>query len=102
MSTMDRSTRLPTTDEIARINRAHLIDTPLQPADLLFMFGTREDVALRADTAGGLWGPGAFFWSVVSGGGAGGGGGNQWASNKEGGGGGGGAGGAAPPGGAGP
>ncbi|MBR0955668.1 YdcF family protein [Bradyrhizobium canariense] len=68
MSTMDRSTRLPTTDEIARINRAHLIDTPLRPADLLFMFGTREDVGLRADTAARLWREGLFRWSIVSGG----------------------------------
>ena len=68
MSVTDRSTRLPTTDEIARINRTHLIDTPLLPADLLFMFGTREDVALRVDTAAGLWREGYFRWSIVSGG----------------------------------
>jgi len=55
-------------EEIAEINRAHLIDTPLQPADLLFMFGTREDVTLRADTAGRLWRQGYFRWSIVSGG----------------------------------
>jgi uncharacterized SAM-binding protein YcdF (DUF218 family) len=68
MSTLDRSTRRPSADEISEINRAHLIDTPLQPADLLFMFGTREDVALRADTAGRLWRQGYFRWSIVSGG----------------------------------
>ncbi|WP_440641509.1 YdcF family protein [Bradyrhizobium sp. PUT101] len=68
MSVMDRSTRLPTADEIARINRTHLIDTPLRPADLLFMFGTREDVGLRADTAARLWREGLFRWSIVSGG----------------------------------
>jgi len=68
MSTLDRSTRRPSVEEIAEINRAHLIDTPLQPADLLFMFGTREDVALRADTAGRLWRQGYFRWSIVSGG----------------------------------
>ncbi|MDA9497901.1 YdcF family protein [Bradyrhizobium sp. CCBAU 11357] len=68
MSAMDRSTRLPTADEIARINRTHLIDTPLRPADLLFMFGTREDVGLRADTAARLWREGLFRWSIVSGG----------------------------------
>ncbi|MET4327601.1 uncharacterized SAM-binding protein YcdF (DUF218 family) [Bradyrhizobium sp. i1.15.2] len=60
--------RRPSADEISEINRAHLIDTPLQPADLLFMFGTREDVTLRADTAGRLWRQGYFRWSVVSGG----------------------------------
>ncbi|WP_035671883.1 YdcF family protein [Bradyrhizobium liaoningense] len=68
MSVMDRSSRLPTADEIARINRTHLIDTPLRQADLLFMFGTREDVGLRADTAARLWREGLFRWSIVSGG----------------------------------
>lgn len=68
MSTLDRSTRRPSADEIARINRAHLIDTRLRPADLLFTFGTREDVTLRADTAARLWHEGLFRWSIVSGG----------------------------------
>jgi uncharacterized SAM-binding protein YcdF (DUF218 family) len=68
MSTLDRSTRRPSADEISEINRAHLIDTPPQPADLLFMFGTREDVALRADTARRVWRQGYFRWSIVSGG----------------------------------
>ena len=48
MSTKPSGARLPTADKIAEINRRHLIDTPLEPADLLFVFGTREDVALRA------------------------------------------------------
>ena len=68
MPALNRSTRLPAADEIARINRTHLIDTALRPADLLFMFGTREDVALRADTAARLWREGLFRWSIVSGG----------------------------------
>src|SRR3569832_72077 len=68
MSGLDRGSRLPRADEIARINRTHLIDTPLRPADLLFMFGTREDVTLRADTAARLWREGLFRWSIVSGG----------------------------------
>ena len=68
MTARNRSTRLPTADEIAEINRTHLIDTPLQPADLLFLFGTREDVALRAETAARLWREGFFRWSIVSGG----------------------------------
>lgn len=68
MTVTDRSTRLPTADEIAEINRTHLIDTPLRPADLLFLFGTREDVALRAATAARLWREGYFRWSIVSGG----------------------------------
>ncbi|APG10659.1 hypothetical protein BKD09_20230 [Bradyrhizobium japonicum] len=65
---MDRNRRQPTADEIVEINRTHLIDTPLRPADLLFMFGTREDVGLRADTATRLWREGLFRWSIVSGG----------------------------------
>ncbi|WP_259256807.1 MULTISPECIES: YdcF family protein [Bradyrhizobium] len=68
MPTMDRNRRQPTADEIVEINRTHLIDTPLRPADLLFMFGTREDVGLRADTAARLWREGLFRWSIVSGG----------------------------------
>lgn len=68
MTVMDRSTRLPTADEIAEINSTHLVDTPLRPADLLFLFGTREDVALRAETAARLWREGYFRWSIVSGG----------------------------------
>ena len=68
MTARNRSTRLPTADEIAEINRTHLIDTPLQPADLLFLFGTREDEALRAETAARLWREGLFRWSIVSGG----------------------------------
>ncbi|OSJ21599.1 MULTISPECIES: YdcF family protein [Bradyrhizobium] len=68
MPTMDRNRQQPTADEIVEINRTHLIDTPLRPADLLFMFGTREDVGLRADTAARLWREGLFRWSIVSGG----------------------------------
>jgi uncharacterized SAM-binding protein YcdF (DUF218 family) len=68
MTVMDRSTRLPAADEIAKINRGHLIDTPLAPADLLFVFGTREDAVLRAETAAQLWREGYFRWSIVSGG----------------------------------
>ncbi|WP_456622064.1 MULTISPECIES: YdcF family protein [unclassified Bradyrhizobium] len=68
MSAMDRSRRLPTADEIEAINPRHLIETPLSPADLLFLFGTREDVALRVATAARLWREGYFRWSIVSGG----------------------------------
>ncbi|MET4390516.1 uncharacterized SAM-binding protein YcdF (DUF218 family) [Bradyrhizobium sp. F1.4.3] len=68
MTVMDRSSRLPTADEIAEINRNHLIDTPLAPADLLFIFGTREDVVLRVEIAARLWREGYFRWSIVSGG----------------------------------
>ncbi|MCP3409801.1 YdcF family protein [Bradyrhizobium sp. CCGB01] len=68
MPSMDCSTRRLAADEIAEINRTHLVDTPLRPADLLFMFGTREDVALRVDVAAKLWREGFFRWSIVSGG----------------------------------
>jgi uncharacterized SAM-binding protein YcdF (DUF218 family) len=64
----DRRARLPTEAEIAQINARHLIDTPIKPADLLFMFGTREDVARRVDEAVRLWRHGYFRWSIVSGG----------------------------------
>ena len=41
--------------EIARINAEHLITTPLKPANLLFVFGTREGVTERVDAAHRLW-----------------------------------------------
>ena len=63
-----RSNRLPTAAEIAEINATHLIDTPLKPADLLFLFGTREDVAERVEEAFRLWREGFFRWAIVSGG----------------------------------
>ena len=64
----DRSTRLPTEAEVAAINTRHLISTPLKPADLLFVFGTRVDVEERVDEAFRLWREGYFRWSIVSGG----------------------------------
>src|SRR5712675_2000111 len=64
----DRHTRLPTEQEVAEINAKHLISTPIRPADLLFVFGTREDVARRVDEAFRLWREGLFRWSIVSGG----------------------------------
>ncbi|WP_050631071.1 YdcF family protein [Bradyrhizobium viridifuturi] len=64
----DRSLRMPSDDEIAAINARHLIETPLKPADLLFVFGTRGDVAERVDTAVRLWRDGFARWSIVSGG----------------------------------
>jgi len=65
---MDDQTRLPTAEEIAKINATHLIDTPLKPADLLFVFGTREDVEIRVDAAVRLWREKLFRWAIVSGG----------------------------------
>ncbi|HEY5129538.1 MAG TPA: YdcF family protein [Bradyrhizobium sp.] len=64
----DRRTRLPTEQEIAEINSRHLISTPIRPADLLFVFGTGEDVGRRVEEALRLWREGLFRWSIVSGG----------------------------------
>ena len=60
--------RLLTGHEIAEIDARHLITTPLKPADLLFVFGTREDVDRRVDETHRLWREGYFRWSIVSGG----------------------------------
>lgn len=65
---MKDPTRRPSEAEIAEINARHLIRTPIKPADLLFVFGTREDVARRVDEAARLWREGLFRWSIVSGG----------------------------------
>ena len=64
----DRCQRLPSEAEIAEINARHLVSTPIKPADLLFLFGTREDVERRVDEACRLWREGYFRWSIVSGG----------------------------------
>ena len=64
----DRYHRQPTAHEIADINAKHLITTPIKPADLLFVFGTREDVGRRVDEAFRLWREGFFRWTIVSGG----------------------------------
>jgi uncharacterized SAM-binding protein YcdF (DUF218 family) len=60
--------RVPSATEIAEINARHLTDTPLKPADLLFVFGTREDVTARVDEAWRLWRLGFFRRAIVSGG----------------------------------
>ena len=65
---VDRSGRIPSGAEIGAINATHLIDTPLKPADLLFVFGTRVDEVLRAEEAARLWRAGLFRWAIVSGG----------------------------------
>jgi uncharacterized SAM-binding protein YcdF (DUF218 family) len=64
----DGARRIPDAAEIAAINARHLIETPLQPADLLFVFGTRRDEALRAETACRLWRDGYFSHAIISGG----------------------------------
>jgi uncharacterized SAM-binding protein YcdF (DUF218 family) len=60
--------RTPDPDEVAKINAEHLITTPLRPADLLFVFGTREGVAERVNVASRLWQDGYCSWLLVSGG----------------------------------
>jgi uncharacterized SAM-binding protein YcdF (DUF218 family) len=60
--------RMPSDQEIAEINAKHLIKTPLKPADLLFVFGTRAKVAQRIDEAYRLWREGYFKSAIVSGG----------------------------------
>jgi uncharacterized SAM-binding protein YcdF (DUF218 family) len=64
----DRYQRILDAAEIAKINATHLITTPLKPADLLFVFGTRVDEVLRAETACRLWRDGLFRTAIVSGG----------------------------------
>ena len=65
---MTATIQSPTEAEIAAINAQHLVETPLRPADLLFVFGTREDVDLRVDAACRLWREGFFRRAIVSGG----------------------------------
>jgi uncharacterized SAM-binding protein YcdF (DUF218 family) len=58
----------PSEAEIARINAEHLISTPLRPADLLFVFGTRRGVGETVEAALDLWQRGFFRHAIVSGG----------------------------------
>jgi uncharacterized SAM-binding protein YcdF (DUF218 family) len=55
-------------EEIARINAEHLITTPLKPADLLFVLGTRRGTDKTIDAAVDLWRRGFFQNAIVSGG----------------------------------
>ncbi|MGJ5178068.1 YdcF family protein [Bradyrhizobium oligotrophicum] len=64
----ERAPYRPDDAEIAAINARHFADTPLRPADLLFVFGTRIDEELRAETAAKLWEQGYFRHAIVSGG----------------------------------
>ena len=57
-----------TDEDIARINAEHLISTPLEPADLLFVFGQRRGDRLIAEKAVELWQRGLFRHAIVSGG----------------------------------
>ena len=67
---MENST--PSTDLdpalIETINKEHLIRTPLKPADLLFVFGTRHGVAEFIEEAARLWRAGFYKKAIVSGG----------------------------------
>ena len=58
----------PPAAEIARINAEHLITTPLAPADLLFVFGTRTGVEAYIEAAHRLWREGYCRRMIVSGG----------------------------------
>jgi uncharacterized SAM-binding protein YcdF (DUF218 family) len=60
--------RIPNSDEIARIDSEHLLTTELKPADLLFVFGTRDGVKERIEAAYHLWRDGYCRWLIVSGG----------------------------------
>lgn len=60
--------RTLTPDEVARINAEHLITTALKPADLLFIFGSREGIRERVDAAYDIWRKGYCRWVLVSGG----------------------------------
>jgi uncharacterized SAM-binding protein YcdF (DUF218 family) len=64
----NRHHRTPSPQEIDEINARHFVRTRLKPADLLFVFGTREDVALRVAEAARLWREGFFQHAIVSGG----------------------------------
>jgi len=54
--------------EIARITAEHLIATPLEPADLLFVFGQRRGEQEIIAAAIDLWQRGLFRHAIVSGG----------------------------------
>jgi uncharacterized SAM-binding protein YcdF (DUF218 family) len=53
---------------IATIDREHLVRTPLEPADLLFVFGTRHGVPEFVAAIADLWRRGFFRLAIVSGG----------------------------------
>lgn len=57
-----------TDDDIARITAEHLIATPLEPADLLFVFGQRRGEKEIIAAAIDLWQRGLFRHAIVSGG----------------------------------
>lgn len=57
-----------TPDLVRQISERHLITTPVEPADLLFVFGTREGVDEFVAEIASLWGRRFFKHCIVSGG----------------------------------
>jgi uncharacterized SAM-binding protein YcdF (DUF218 family) len=55
-------------DLVRAINTCHLVQTPLKPADLLFVFGTREGVDEFAEAVVSLWRDGYCRHILISGG----------------------------------
>lgn len=55
-------------EDLARITAEHLISTPLEPADLLFVFGQRRGEKEIIATAINLWQQRLFRHAIVSGG----------------------------------
>lgn len=53
---------------IARVNRELLVTTSMEPADLLFVFGSRHAVPAFIDRAVELWRGGYYRWALVTGG----------------------------------
>jgi len=64
---MDREPLL-SDDLIRRIGRHLLIETPIRPADLLFVFGTRHGFEQYLSVIERLWRQQMFRWAIVSGG----------------------------------
>jgi len=59
----------PISDDLVRaINARHLVTTPLAPADLLFVFGTREGVDEFVEAIASLWHDGFCRHILISGG----------------------------------
>jgi uncharacterized SAM-binding protein YcdF (DUF218 family) len=69
LSLVGSTIRLTLSDEeIARIDAEHLVSTPLEPADLLFVFGQRRGAPQIVEKAVELWRRGLFRHAIVSGG----------------------------------
>src|SRR5947209_19553938 len=64
---MNAAGRIPD-DLVREINTRHLVQTPLKPADLLFVFGTREGVDESVEAIVKLWRDGYCRHILISGG----------------------------------